>query len=89
MHPQKALACGTPVITYNTGGSPEIIDKSTGVTLQKGDLAGLRSAIDRLAETDRKTLRKLCADRAKKLYNKNERFEDYIFLYRKINEAQK
>lgn len=26
----EALACGTPVITYRTGGSPEILDKETG-----------------------------------------------------------
>jgi glycosyltransferase involved in cell wall biosynthesis len=27
----EALACGTPVITYETGGSPEAIDESTGI----------------------------------------------------------
>ena len=28
----EALACGTPVITYNTGGSPEAIDDLTGLS---------------------------------------------------------
>lgn len=27
----EALACGTPVITYNTGGSPECIDGTNGI----------------------------------------------------------
>lgn len=31
----EALACGTPVITYRTGGSPEILDKETGWLLIK------------------------------------------------------
>lgn len=26
----EALACGTPVITYRTGGSPEAVDEKTG-----------------------------------------------------------
>src|SRR5690606_17211681 len=41
----EALACGTPVITYNTGGSPEAIDDETGIVVKKGDIAGLASAI--------------------------------------------
>ena len=27
----EALACGTPVITYRTGGSPETVDEKTGI----------------------------------------------------------
>ena len=27
----ESLACGTPVVTFNTGGSPEIIDSSCGL----------------------------------------------------------
>ena len=29
----EALACGTPVVTYSTGGSPESIDKNTGLVV--------------------------------------------------------
>lgn len=34
----EAQACGTPVITYDTGGSPEGVDKLTGGISPKGDL---------------------------------------------------
>ena len=34
----EALACGTPVVTYNTGGSPEAIDKETGIVVEKGNV---------------------------------------------------
>jgi len=34
----EALACGTPVITYDTGGSPECIDQSCGVVVEKGNM---------------------------------------------------
>lgn len=84
----EALACGTPVITYKTGGSAEAIDDKCGIALQKGDIAGLRLAIDKMAETDRAVLRVLCAERVKQLYNKDDRFEEYLSLYRKLIEKQ-
>lgn len=34
----EALACGTPVITFDTGGSPECIDGTCGVAVPKNDL---------------------------------------------------
>ena len=34
----EAIACETPVITYNTGGSPEAISEKTGIVCEKGDL---------------------------------------------------
>ena len=45
----EALACGTPVITYDTGGSPEAIDNTTGKLVKKGDVQGLCNAIQDLA----------------------------------------
>lgn len=35
----EAIACGTPVVTYNTGGSPESTDKNSVVDV--GDLEGI------------------------------------------------
>jgi len=40
----EAIACGTPVITYNTGGSPESA-KCYGSIIQKGDMETLLSTI--------------------------------------------
>lgn len=34
----EAIACQTPVITYNTGGSPEAIDSKTGYVVEKGNI---------------------------------------------------
>lgn len=85
----EALACGTPVITYDTGGSPEAIDEGTGIVVPKGDVSGLRIAIDKLAAADRKGLRQRCATRAKTLFNKDDRFADYISLYTDLIDRKK
>ena len=42
----EALACGTPVVTYRTGGSSEAVDEETGRVVERGDFAGLVAAIE-------------------------------------------
>lgn len=77
----EALACGTPVITYNTGGSPESIDAETGKVVQKGDVIGLCNAIQDLALEPREQYAKLCRMRAEQLFNKEYRYQEYLKLY--------
>jgi len=78
----EALACGTPVITYNTGGSPETIDDDIGRVVEKGDINGLKKSIDSLMKTDLARRSQKCRSRAELLYNKNDRFQDYMNLFK-------
>jgi putative colanic acid biosynthesis glycosyltransferase len=80
----EALACGTPVITYATGGSPEAIDEQTGRVVSKGDVKGLVGAVEALAAQDQKILRSACRQRAEAHFDKAARFRDYIQLYEEI-----
>lgn len=80
----EALACGTPVITYNTGGSPEAIDQDTGLVVDKGDVEGLKRAIEQIVNSDREDYRKACRERALNFYKKEDRNADYIDLYEKM-----
>jgi glycosyltransferase involved in cell wall biosynthesis len=94
----EALACGTPVITFATGGSVESVDDSTGKIVPKGDTEALIRAIEELrAETDyvsgssggekASEIREACLKKSKE-YDKNDRFRDYIQLYRELLEEQ-
>jgi len=80
----ESLACGTPVITYNTGGSPEAVDENTGFVLEKGDLEGIAQSLSMISESNRNLYRKACRKRAVDLYNKDDRFQDYIELYKEM-----
>lgn len=80
----EALACGTPVITYKTGGSPEAIDNETGSIVAKGDIVGLNAATMSFIENDKQTYSKKCRARAMELFDKNQRFNDYLDLYKAI-----
>ena len=78
----EALACGTPVITYRTGGSPEIIDERTGIVVEPGDIEAMAEALKFVK--DNRIPSQSCRDRAERYYNKEERFKDYIKLYEEL-----
>ncbi|HHQ4598308.1 glycosyltransferase [Aeromonas veronii] len=44
----EAIACGTPVITYNTGGSPESVSTEHGFVVAKGDVAAVVELVVKL-----------------------------------------
>lgn len=80
----EALACGTPVITYRTGGSPEAISPETGFVVEQGDIQGMVNAIKKICQEGKETYSKACRDRAVRYFNKEERFQEYIDLYNQI-----
>lgn len=47
----EAIACGTPVITYNTGGSPESVSHEHGFVVVKGDVAAVVEIVSQLKNT--------------------------------------
>ena len=86
----EALACGTPVITYNTGGSIEAVDENTGRIVEQGDIDGLVKCIVEICnDKNKETTRKLCRERAVALYNKDDRFMEYMNLYNTLIEENK
>lgn len=75
----EALACGTPVITYRTGGSPEAVDEKTGIVVEQGNVDALADAIRLMKEHPFSS--EDCRKRAEELFDKNKCFEKYIELY--------
>ncbi len=80
----EALACGTPVVTYRTGGSPEAVDDKTGIVVAKGDINALADSIMQVLNHPEKYSRENCQGRAEKLFNKDRQFGKYIDLYEEL-----
>lgn len=80
----EALACGTPVITYRTGGSPETIDSSTGIIVEQGNIKGLRDAIYKIEHDNRNFTSRQCRSRAEAHFNNDDRFKEYLSLYNQL-----
>ncbi|MBQ7789421.1 MAG: glycosyltransferase [Clostridia bacterium] len=75
----ESLACGTPVLTFKTGGSPEIIDEKTGYVVEKNDVDEMEKQIIRICENGVFS-RQDCIEKAKE-FNQEDRFKEYINLY--------
>ena len=80
----EALACGTPVVTFNTGGSPEMLDETCGAAVAKDDNDAMYNEIIRICEKKPYSL-EACIKKAKG-FDKNEKFGEYIRLYEVLNE---
>ncbi|NCD08057.1 MAG: glycosyltransferase [Negativicutes bacterium] len=75
----EALACGTPVITYNSGGSPECITTDSGYIIGKGEWKLVPEIINNMKNIKYETLRNEAL-----LFDKNKKYTEYIDLYQKM-----
>lgn len=77
----EALACGTPVITFNTGGSPECVDEFSGLVVEVEDVRILEQQIHTVCEKgmfDEAS----CVNRARKFENEKV-YNEYIEIYKR------
>lgn len=82
----ESLACGTPVVTFNAGGSPECIDNTCGSVVPCDDVDALEQEIRRIIN-ERPFAKDSCVARAK-AFDMSARFGEYIDLYQKVLEDQ-
>lgn len=80
----EALACGTPVVTFNTGGSIECIDINSGIIVDRGNITKLYEAINQIKELGKGNYSKNCIEQVNEKFDKNDRIKDYIKLYKKM-----
>lgn len=78
----ESLACGTPVITYRTGGSPEAVDEKTGKVVEQGNVEGLADAIRQLKRHPLSAAD--CRKRAEERFDKDKCFQSYLRLYEEL-----
>ena len=80
----EAIACGTPVVTYRTGGSIEAVTPSTGFIVEQGDVHGLLEAVRTIIRRGKSGYVAPCREYALKHFNKEDRYADYIRLYEEL-----
>ncbi|MBD3321415.1 MAG: glycosyltransferase, partial [Chitinivibrionales bacterium] len=75
----ESMACGTPVIAFNRGSMPELIEHGkTGFLVSSVEKAV--SCVERLDEIDRRACRTVAEER----FTKERMAEEYIGLYTKL-----
>jgi glycosyltransferase involved in cell wall biosynthesis len=78
----EAMACGTPVIAYNRGSVPEVVDDGlTGFIVE--DEKGAIGAVDRLSQLSRKKIRAQFERR----FTARRMAQEYLAVYRSLTEG--
>ena len=77
----EAISCGTPVVTYRTGGSVEAITEQTGVVVEQGDVNGLLNTARDVASRGKEYYQEPCREYALQNFKKENRYVDYLKLY--------
>lgn len=75
----ECLACGTPVVTFNAGGSPECVDENCGSVVEIDDVDSLEREIVRICQ-DKPFTKEACFAKARE-FDKNLKFKEYVDLY--------
>ena len=75
----ESMACGTPVIAFNRGSVPEIVEDGVSGFIVE-DERGAMSAVNRLSTLSRGTVRQRFEDR----FTARRMAEDYLAIYRSL-----
>lgn len=86
----ESMACGTPVVGFNTGGIPDMVRPGeTGWLAETGNVRSLRQAIESALENDgeRERIGRRCRKVVEKEYTLERQAEQYRMLYKSMLEG--
>ena len=80
----EALACGTPIITYQTGGSVEAVNHDTGHIVEQGNMEGLVATLSEIRTKGKGYYTEACRKSAVTQFGKLAAYEKYLSLYQRL-----
>lgn len=80
----EAIACGTPVVTYRTGGSVEAVNDATGFVVEQGCVDGLLGAARCIIQKGKTAYSSACRNFAVDNFRKEDRYAEYLELYDRL-----
>lgn len=80
----EALACGTPIVCFNSTANTELVGEGCGVVVEVGDMNKFYQGIEEILNNGKKSYKKNCINFAKKNFNKDININNYVDLFEKI-----
>lgn len=83
----EAMACGTPVIVYNSTACPEIVKPEVGYVIPVSDVNAMKDAIllqKGKSEVEKTKQSEYCTKYALENFDKRNKFNEYVDMYDKI-----
>ena len=78
----ESLGCGTPVITYDSCGSGEIVGEGCGYVVPQLDFSALLEALERIEKSGKGAYSENCRKHICENYNSETQYEKYLEIYK-------
>lgn len=85
----EALACGTPVVCFDSTANGELVGEGCGAVVAPNDLDGVVKAIRRICGDGKSKYSFVCRSFAVENFAKEERIREYLSLYEWLIEAER
>ena len=85
----EVQSCGTPLVTYRNTGASETVDEKCGFTVETGNAEELLNTILKVKEIGKAALSENCREWIKANFDRDNNYEKYIDLYKKIYKEHK
>lgn len=83
----ESMACGTPVIVYDSTACPEIVTDNTGYVIPVRDIEAMKSTIEyqrQLPYETKLSQSEVCSELIRNKYDRLEKYDEYVSLYEQI-----
>lgn len=80
----ESMACGTPVLVYNSTACPEIVTEDTGFVVEPHDIGGTLKAIQQLKLVGKQYYSDNCRSYILKNFRKEDKYKEYAALYQEL-----
>ena len=77
----EAIACGVPVVCYNTGGCIEAVHDSIGIVVDRGNVESMITEISNIIYGRKKILKQDCVSYANLNFDQDKKFKEYLDIY--------
>ena len=81
----EAMACGTPIVAFATGGIPEQITEKCGFVVPQKDDDALYNAVRWIKKDGKQKYSQACVDTAESKYKQENKCLEYYSLYKSIS----
>ncbi len=78
----ESIACGTPVVCFDSTANPELVAGGCGIAVPAGDVGGMITAVRRVLRDGPDHYRDRCTRTARERFARHDRIGDYANLYR-------
>jgi glycosyltransferase involved in cell wall biosynthesis len=80
----EALACGTPIVCFDSTANKEMVGDNSGKTVAPNDLDGIIDAVEKICKKDKQEYMKRCRQFAATHFDKEKNIVSYLQLFEKL-----